>query len=313
MSYEYLLLPRLEIQNANAQSTWWLINAAPVMAANLFAHQLGRKVGVFPQAVGIFHHHAQLLGERFYGQFHPQQRRGAVFIDGNDYSSKNKYALSLQPTASCHLVLSLLLAFDSRDGLPSVSKVEDFLRRGARLAGGQILHHDLLKVLPDCQAVKRQMRGGFWLVERMDLLADGDPLDKLIAACGKAITLAQPHNDETPVAEAVDPNRHAGRDCRHPEHKEVNPSAGMTEQSLNSNSTMPDSWLTPTTLGYATITDFARRAGVRDNYPHAYAEPLVGLVQYVTPRAWGDRPLPLWRGHWPQPDVFIVTQQEIAQ
>jgi CRISPR-associated protein Csy2 len=272
MSWEYLLLPRMEIQNANAQSTWWLINAAPVMAANLFAHQLGRKVGTFPTAVGIFHHHAQLLGEHFYARFHPQQRRGAVFINGDDYSSKNKYALSLQPTASCHLVLSLLLAFDSRDGLPATSKVEDFLH-GARLAGGQILHHEPVKVLPDYQAVKRQMRGGYWLIERMDLLAEGDPLDKLIAVCGKA---------------------------------------NASSQEVLSDA-LPDSWLTPTTLGYAAITDFAQRGGVRDNYPHAYAEPLVGLVQYVSPRTWGDRPLPLWRSYWPQTDVFIVTQQEIAQ
>jgi CRISPR-associated protein Csy2 len=269
MNYEYLLLPRLEIQSANAQSTWWLINSAPVMAANLFAHQLGRQVNVFPQAVGIVHHHAQLLGERFYGKLHPQQRRGAVFINSDDYSSKNKYALSLQPSATCHLVLSLLLAFDRKDGLPSVNKVDDFLAQ-ARLAGGQIIQHGRIKALGSAQEVKKALRGGHWLIERMDLMTDGDPLDALITACSK------PKSDES----AADVSR------------------------------LPDSWLTPTTLGYAAVTDFAQRGGVRENYLHAYAEPLVGLVQYVTPRAWGERPLPLWRSHWPQSDVFIVTQQE---
>jgi CRISPR-associated protein Csy2 len=270
MSYEYLLLPRLEIQTANAQSSWWLINAAPVMAANLFAHHLGRQIRIFPKAVGILHHHAQLLGERFFGKHYAQQRRGAVFIDNNDYSSKNKYALSLQPTASCHLTLSLILAFDHKDGLPSFSKVEHFLDQ-TRLAGGQILQYGEIKALPTVQDVKKQLRSGYWLIDRMDLLNNGDPLDALIASCGKS---------------------------KAPEQK--------TDEN-----TLPNSWLTPTTLGYATITDFAQRNGVRENYPHAYAEPLVGLVQYVTPRDWGDRPLPLWRSHWPQDDVFIVTQQEM--
>jgi CRISPR-associated protein Csy2 len=270
MIYEYLLLPRLDIQNANAQAAWWLVNAAPVMAANLFAHNLGRHCGRFPQAVGIFHHHAQLLGERFYGKFHPQQRRGAAFIDGNDYASSNKHALSLQPTASCHLTLSLVLAFDSDDGLPSTAKVQDFLH-GARLAGGLIIRHEPIEAHADAAKLKSRLRGGFWLVERMDLLVGGDPLDRLIAACGK------------PKAEQ------AGTD------------AGQ----------LPESWLSPTTLGYAAITDFAQRGGVRESLPHAYAEPLVGLAQYVSPRQWGEKPLPLWRGYWPQDDVFIVTQQEI--
>ncbi|MGY6277235.1 type I-F CRISPR-associated protein Csy2 [Methylomonas sp. MgM2] len=270
MSDEYVLLPRLEIQNANAQSAWWLINAAPVMAANLFAHNLGRHCRRFPRAVGIFHHHGQLLGERFYRKFHPQQRRGAVFIDGADYASTNKHALSLQPTASCHLTWSLLLAFSVDDGLPSLTKVHDFLH-GARLAGGQIIRHEPAEALNDVDAVKRRLRGGFWLVERRDLLENRDPLDGLIAACG----LAKQKADETEPGQ------------------------------------LPASWLTPTTLGYAAITDFAQRGGVRDGYPHAYAEPLIGLAQYVSPRHWGERPLPLWRGHWPQDDVFIVTQQEI--
>ena len=66
MSLEYLLLPRLQVQAANAQATWWLINAAPVIAATLFAHNLGRQTKGFPVGVGIIHHSAQLLGEQFW-------------------------------------------------------------------------------------------------------------------------------------------------------------------------------------------------------------------------------------------------------
>lgn len=68
-------------------------------------------------------------------------------------------------------------------------------------------------------------------------------------------------------------------------------------------------WVIPATLGYASLTGFAARGGAREGKPHAYAEPLVGLVQYVTLRDWAERPLPLWHGHWPREDVFVVTQQ----
>ncbi|WP_347257593.1 type I-F CRISPR-associated protein Csy2 [Methylocaldum sp.] len=277
MIFEYLLLPRLEVQTANAQSAWWLINCTPVMAVALFTHNLGRHVGVFPHGVGIVHHDAQLLGERFFGQFLPQQRRGAVFIDKHDYSSKNKNALSLQPTASCHLTLSLLLAFDSREGLPSPSKVERFLVN-ARLAGGQIISHGKPKPLNTRDEIQTAIRTGYWIVERTDLLEmsdeQGDPLDALIQACTR---FRQRENGASSVTDQAD---------------------------------VLDTWIVPTTLGYATLTEFAARKGAREGYLHAYAEPLVGLVQYVSVHRLADRPLPLWRYAWPREDVFIVTQKE---
>jgi CRISPR-associated protein Csy2 len=286
MNLDYLLLPRLEIQAANAQSAWWLINAAPVVAATLFAHNLGRRTGVFPEAVGIVHHHGQLLGERFYGKLRPQQRRGAVFIDGNDYpqprtGEKQRPQLSLQPTASCHLNWSLLLAFDGRQGVPPMPKVESFLA-GARLAGGQIVDRAQPLALENREEVQKTVRSGHWIVERMDLMApaEGDPLDALI----RATTRPAPRRDE---------EKH-----------------GETTVSAAGPAELPASWIVPATLGYAAVTEFARRGGVREGYLHAYAEPLVGLVQYVSVHEFAGRPLPLWRHGWPRDDVFVVTQKE---
>ena len=105
MSHTYLLLPRLRVQGANAQATWWLINSTPVMACTLFGHALGRHLDEPASGVAIVHHTAQLHGEQF-RLFRPEQRRGAVFIDKTDYSSKNPHALSLQPTASFSKVLA---------------------------------------------------------------------------------------------------------------------------------------------------------------------------------------------------------------
>lgn len=278
MSEDYLLLPRLEVRTANAQSTWWLINAAPVMAANLFAHNLGRKTGFFPQRVGILHHDAQFLGEVFYRQFRPQQRRGAIYINGDDYSSKNKHALSMQPTASCHLNLTLALAFDAVDGTPPVPEVEDFLA-GARLAGGQIVSHGKPTTAGSLPELREALPFGYWIVERPDLMAApdsaADPLDALIDACSR------PRRRRPETADNAEPSRR------------------------------PDSWVVPTTLGYALLGEpTTDRPGAREGYPHAYGEPLVGLVQYLSLRHLTDQSLPFWRTAWPRDDVFLVTQQE---
>lgn len=308
-----LLLPYLEVQAANAMTTPWIVNSAPVMACTLFAHNLGRHIGAFPTGTAIIHHGSRLLGEWFYGRFYPQQRRGAVFIDGDDYSSKNKYALSLQPTASCHLTLSLVLEFSEAIDLAAVRR---FLAT-ARLAGGQIVGHEEPEFFEDRHAfLASAHRSGYWLVERQDLLeGTDDPLTRMIELLGTrprrqalvAPASAQPAGDEGGQAVDGEDDEDAYFDL-----DELETASDEPDEPL---AALPLSWLTPTTLGYAAITDFQHREFVRqgsnsedERYPHAFAEPMVGLVQYVSRRAFGDRPIPFWRHYWPQDDVFVLRQ-----
>lgn len=264
----YLYLPRIMVQAANAHATSWLVNTAPVMALNMFAHNLGRNLDAFPDGVAVIHHDAQLLGEKgsaFYGRLHPQQRRGATFINGEDYSNKNPHALSLQPTATCHLTLSLVLSFgDAID----IDAVNDFMK-SARIAGGQVIDCGNPEIIGDEEKLRRRLKTGFWLIERPDLMKiQDDPLDAIIKATG---------------------------------FRQDAPEPGA----------LPNSWLVPTVLGYAAITGFQKRGGVREGYPHAFCESLVGLVQYVSLREYGERPIPFWHHQWLHDDVFIIKQKEI--
>lgn len=279
----YLLLPRLRIRAADAMAGNVAISPAKVMACVLFGHNLGLKTDCRPLQVAILHHDAQLLGE--YGSdgfydFHPQQRRGATFIDSADYSSKNPHALSLQPTASCHLTLSLL--FEVRGSI-KIDKIKRFLRT-ARIAGGNIDSHGEIEAEDELDAL--HLPKGFWLIERSDLLqTDGSPVDALVAAIGKKSV-------RTETAEARKPG-----DPPPP---------------------LPDSWLAASVLGYAMTTPFEARAGVRQTDEgetplHAFCEPLLGLVQYVSTGDYGPRPIPWWEHTWLQDDVFVVRQtQSIA-
>ncbi|RMH09773.1 MAG: type I-F CRISPR-associated protein Csy2 [Nitrospirae bacterium] len=267
----YLFLPRIQVQAANALATAWIINATPLFAINMFGHNLGRKIGAIPAGVAVIHHDAQLLGERegkgFYGRMHPQQRRGASFIDRADYSSKNQHVLSLQPTASCHLLLSLMFAFETSIDLEAVNT---FLL-SARIAGGQIIDYGKPEVLGDEAALRGRLRTGFWVIERDDLMqAESDPLAAVVKAIGEK---AVPANEGD----------------------------------------LPNSWIVPTVLGYAALTPFEARAGARGGYLHAYGESLVGLVQYVSVRDYGDRPLPLWHYQWIGEDVFVIKQKKGAE
>lgn len=287
-----LLIPNIEVRAANALACPWIVNGAPIVGTTLFAHNLSRQSGCRGEQVAIVHHDAQLLGERpgrngFY-HFAPQQRRGAVFVDAKDYSSTNKHALSIQPTASFHWRLSLILEFQ---GLANMTWIERFLHH-AKLAGGEIVRYGQPIQESDatelCAALPRP---AYWLIERRDLMMQGaDPLQALFAALTEPQTLP----------DASDSQRTA------PD--------GQTKPS-DSPAPLPASWLTPAVLGYTALTDFAPRQGVRltdDNEAplHAFCEPLVGLAQYVLVREYGERPIPFWQHGWPRPDTFIVEQNQ---
>lgn len=271
----YLLLPNVQVQRANAQAASWLVNAAPIMASTMFGHNLGRNLGAECEGVAILHHDAQYLGEYFYGKWYPQQRRGAMFIDQDDYTSKNKHILSLQPTVSCHLCLTLVLKFND---LIDLNLIKPFMDK-ARLAGGQIIHYGEPESFELLDEVYRSqhLKLGFWLVERQDLMTQGsDPLDSLLSKVG---TKAKPKADKSDIQNIVD------------------------EEAA-----LPESWFVPVTLGYALITSLAHRSGVREGYQHAFAETLVGLAQYVSVRDFGEQSLPFWHYKWLSHDVFVVKQ-----
>lgn len=264
----YLLIPHIEVQRANALATAWAITMTPVFACTLFAHALGRDIGIQPAAVAIIHHDAQFLAEsdlpKGYGDY-PHQFRAATYIDDKDYSSKNKHALSLQPTASMHLEISLLLLF--ADTCPSLHQVKTALSQ-RRIAGGLITHHGKPSIYESFEASLKAIHHGFFVIDQSHELVSTDQ--------GRLETLLSLVNDPTPEGESR-------------------------------------RWLSPAVLGYATLTPFEARTNARENAPHAFAEPLVGLVAYQSIRQITAQGLAataqfpcFWRGHWPRNDVFIT-------
>ena len=186
----YVIIPRMVVRNANAQPVWWIIGAPPVTAYIGFAHALALHLKVSRHdGIAIVHHDIQFLGEMNwdYGvkTLLPHQFRAASFIDKADYSSKNPYALSSQPSARCHLTVSVVIRFED-DAMFRESDIALFLH-GGRLAGGAIIEWGKPVVLADeadIDKVVKQVGSGFSLVERQDLMVmqegDRDMLDVLL-------------------------------------------------------------------------------------------------------------------------------------
>lgn len=273
---EYVLIGNIDVRAANAMSNQLLVNAAPVMPAVMFAHSLGleRKLGVMPNGVALIHHDAQFcseLGE--YGVVCFQQRRGAALIDDADYA-KGSNSLSLQPVANVHLMVSLLLRFPRPVNIGRLGEILSELR----LSGGTAVSYSGIDSASDVGEILAKVSGGFWVVDRSDLMPAGvDPVVSLINAVGYKAESCERSDDDDPM----------GLD-------------GENEVEVNS-------WVVPTTVGYALISDIENRGGVRGGYMHAFAEPMIGLVQYRSVRGWGGA-IPFWWHEWCGKDVFLVKQ-----
>ncbi|EHU1360605.1 type I-F CRISPR-associated protein Csy2 [Acinetobacter baumannii] len=286
----YVVIPRMRVQNANMQTNGVLLGGVPLFAANMFAHHLARQLGTQDEGIIYIHHDQQRLGGQAYGRFTPAQRRGAVFIGKKDYSSKNKYALSLQPTASCHLEFSLVIKFSSSRISPE--KLTNILKR-SRFAGGQII--EFLEITThaenELETALKKIKTGFAILDRQDLLIEYQQRKQInrVQAFTQLLALK---------ADAL--------------------RTFFNDQNL--------SWISATNLGYALLEPLTdQRAGIRqaqdqETTAHAYAEPLTGIVQYFSlgeilrrnteaeDDTWHNLQKLLWTYHWPQDDIFLLKQ-----
>ena len=170
----YLVIPQIRVQAANMLSASFLIGGPPVLTSFFFAHALARKIDRNTSVTGVafIHHQMTPLGQVVYGRFHPQQRRAASFTFGSktrDYV-KQSLALSLQPVANAHMLLSLVIEIDNP--LPD-DEIKKYLYNG-RFSGGQIIGHGNPTIHDELDDVIDQIPSGYLVMDRKDLLEPGD-------------------------------------------------------------------------------------------------------------------------------------------
>ncbi len=270
----YIVIPRIQVEHANALQTWWIIAPPSPMTIQGLVRAMGLRLGHHFEAFAVVHHSVQWLasegdpsGRSVHAADAPdewvamfwnrtlalQQPQGASYIDRDDHIDGG-ISKGLQPTARCHVTLSLVLEAPPDSALTDF-EIARFLRT-ARLAGGSIIAHGAIRFADSRAEALALLRHGFFLVDRADLVAmrmarAATPIDGLEALL------------ELLVARDSDPD------------------------------VTPEPWLSANVVGYTTLEAPRQRAGVRQGAPHAYAEALVGLVQYQPARHAGV--LPLWR------------------
>lgn len=273
----FLLIPYLRAQSANIHNASFLLGGPPVLAAYFFAHALGRKLNFRAPRVALVHHYMQPKGQvGGYGVFYPQQRRAASLTYSAQVGSDYDKKSMKRPKRP---VLSLQ---------PVAT---------ADMCMSLIIECDGLRSL---QGVE-----GFLFGARFcggAIVSTGRP--KTFPSCEEAL-------------EAI-PSGFAVMDRRDLlERRDGKNQAELLIEALGAFPSKAEgtSWLSATSLGYAAISSFEHRVGVREGYEHAFAEPLVGVVQYRPVRECQDlKPEELlWQSEWIEEDVFRVGQKKIYQ
>lgn len=285
MASKYLVLPHLNVQHANALQAWWLVAPPSPMALHGFSRALGLRVGVNFGGMAIIHHGVQWLGAekrlsrffkkesggddtkswdvRFWNEtFTPQQVQGATYINQDDHIA-GSFSKGLQPTARCHVALSLVLRVDATVAI-DLDAVEDFLWSG-RIAGGAITDYGIPRVVESADKARARIHGGFFVADRADLVQD---------------TMQRKGFDGTEALLDILVDRLAEPKAPH--------------------------WLSANVVGYCALESPKPRLGVRGNLPHAYAEAIVGLIQYQSVRQ--QESMPFWTPRYRVDDgVFLLS------
>lgn len=265
---KYLIIKRLDILKANANPVWYLVGPPALTAYHGFIQALllnlvnddindAKKI-VLHEGFAIIHHHIQMLGSwnKYKNVFLPNQISSSHAYDKNDYveNGRSGARLSSQPTATCNLLIDLIIKLPSDIMTLDINEVKKFLY-GGNIAGGQInvANSDVepqISIAESLSDVKKHINSGFYIIDRHDLLKASNgknPLDLLL--------------EKTQI---------------------LKDKSGSKE------------WLVPNSVGYLCLTEFEQRENSRNGNLVAYAEPLVTLTEYRSIRKTPEIPFWIW-------------------
>ncbi|MCG8314928.1 MAG: type I-F CRISPR-associated protein Csy2 [Pseudomonadales bacterium] len=302
MSHNLILLPHIQIHNANALSSPFTIGF-PAMTAWLGAvHALQRKLNekkfsVKFSATGVVVHHFDLQTYKGHGDF-----VNSIIGTGNPLEPKtekgkpkgNAVRPSFIEEARCHLDVSLVIEYDNleaQDEENLLNTIPTLLLGQMKLAGGDILHCQSPEIIRDFARNKYKLMPGYALLERRDLMIDAmdvgqDALDALLDH------LALHHRCEKH-------NNHGEEQIVWQHHRKATGTNGET------------GWIIPIATGFHGISELGSALNQRDpNQPHRFAESVVTLGEFKMPYRLDSQEEMLWRYHVePENNLYLCTQQ----
>lgn len=282
---DYVLLKRLQVQNANALSSPFTFGFPAVTAFLGFAHALQRQLNptadpdeLLITGVGIISHALDL-------QDHQENYSRTLRLTANPLD-KDGSRPSFVEEGRCHLTVSLVLAVEN---LPNGRARENLIRdlpnrllARCKLAGGDILSVANVQILADNKAGLRALMPGYALLERRDLMLEAmqagqDALDALHG-------LLQIRHRSTLNADEKTATWHSSR-----------AQAG---------------WIVPIAVGYHALTAVGMAAQQRDEQtPHRFVESVITAGEFVMPYRLNGLADLIWRyQHAPDSAVYLCSQ-----
>ncbi|SEH05917.1 type I-F CRISPR-associated protein Csy2 [Candidatus Venteria ishoeyi] len=284
-----LLIPQIEILNANALSSPYTIGF-PAMTAWLGAtHALERQLREmdYPnlrfKSMAVVCHHINLQTYKGAGDY-----VHSIIGTGNPLDKTGKRPSFIEE-ARCHLTVSLIMEYEGlglSDGDIFAENAEQVLKGKMKLAGGDILKTAQAKLQEiddeaEHKALMRSLMPGHCLIERRDLMQQAmatgqDAIDALLDY------LKVTHRSHVDEQEKI---------TWHSERKEKG-------------------WIVPIATGFHGISELGQAKNQRDpETPHRFAESIITLGEFIMPYRVTDLDQMLWHYHTDLNTNLYLCQQ----
>ncbi|OQX02717.1 MAG: type I-F CRISPR-associated protein Csy2 [Thiothrix lacustris] len=286
---QYLLIKRLQVQNANALSSPFTYGFPAVTAFLGFAHALQRHLNQDSDFQNLHITGIGIVNHAFTMQDHQEGYSRTLRLTANPLD-KDGSRPSFVEEGRCHFTVSLVLEVDQlENGLDDELKerVAELILGRMKLAGGDILPLEnaekKIYLIPNDSKGLRSLMPGYALIERRDLM----------------IAAMQQGQD---ALDALHSALQISHECVTDEK------GNMSWQKSRANA----GWLVPIATGFHALTAAGVAEQQRDSdTPHRFAESLVTLGEFVMPYRLDNLAALVWRYRY-DGDFYTCTQQSRA-
>lgn len=278
-----LILPHIQIHNANALSSPFTIGFPAITAWLGAVHALERQLHQQGQTVkflatGVVSHQMDLQTYRGANDY-----VSSIIGTGNPLDKDGKRSAFIEE-ARCHLEVSLVIEIDSlehdnKDDL--LESLSHLLHTKIKIAGGDIKTFNSPEILiveegndTDLRKLTRKLMPGYAIIERRDLMIEA--MDKGQDAMEAMLDYLAVHHQ-----------------CEQDEEGNV-----VWRSYRKSQTGQLPGWIVPIATGFHGISELGTAKNQRDpDVPHRFAESLVTLGEFKMPYRLKTLNSLLWRYH----------------
>ena len=287
----YFLVPRVKIENASAVSSTYTIGIPPMTAWLGMMYAMQRKLRemglpeISFKSMGVCYHKVKVK------RFKPEKGyKYSIIGSRNPLVTQNALPRSFLEVPTLNMTVDLLFRIDSLDpddmDESLYEKITDVIY-SLRACGGNIISfRDITRksfITKDDSNFKRIMMPGYTVIERRDLLINGEEPDDIDRFLNALATYANAKRDENGNFEKWEYSR------------------------------KQKGWIIPIGVGYKGITLLGTAENQKDkNYPHRFVEGITTLGECKMPISLNSISDMLWHFEYNEEEsLYLCKNQEL--